>query len=183
MTEIFPAPFYFHYVYIFIRSNITMIYTIGGMFMNQKEHPLYFRWKSIMDRCYDTNRSNYKYYGARNVTVCNRWHDFWNFVDDIDNHMENGHLLYEKGYQLDKDINGGNIYSLDNCIVISARENRRIAYEKQQRKIIAYNDNEAIEFQSISEASRKLGIPRNTIQLNLKKDRVHSSGYRFEYCN
>ncbi|MED4403257.1 hypothetical protein [Metabacillus fastidiosus] len=33
------------------------------------------------------------------------------------------------------------------------------------------------------EASRVLNISRNTIQLNLKKDRVHSSGYRFKYCD
>ena len=36
----------------------------------------------------------------------------------------NGHLLYEsRKWQLDKDKNGGNEYSLENCIVLSAEEN------------------------------------------------------------
>ena len=68
-------------------------------------------------------------------------------------------------------------------MIITGKKNREIAYEKQQVKILAISENERIEFQSISEASRKLNIPRNTIQLNLKKDRIHSSGYRFEYVD
>src|SRR3954454_24329771 len=95
------------------------------------DHKLYNRWKSMMDRCYRPKHVKYKFYGGKGVTVCNRWHDFWNFVEDIDNHMESGHLLYEKGWQLDKDKNGAVVYSLENCRVITAEENRRLANETQ----------------------------------------------------
>lgn len=43
----------------------------------------YARWKSMMARCYQINATNYKYYGARGITVCERWHDFSLFRADM----------------------------------------------------------------------------------------------------
>ncbi|MED1565348.1 NUMOD1 domain-containing DNA-binding protein [Bacillus paramycoides] len=149
---------------------------------NKKKHPLYLTWKNMKDRCYCKTSGNYKYYGAKGVTVAERWHNFDNFVYDIDNYIPNGHLLYNRDYQLDKDKHGGKIYSLENCTVISTEENRKIAYQKQQKRIVAMNENEEIKFQSISEASRNLNIPRNTIQHYLKNGKRHPTGYQFKYC-
>ncbi|MEH7612045.1 hypothetical protein [Gottfriedia acidiceleris] len=150
---------------------------------NKKKHPLYYRWKAMLERCYKSNNNNFKYYGAKGTIVSKRWHDFGSFVEDVENHLENGHLLYEEDFQLDKDINGENIYSLENCVVISAEENRKFAYEKQQKKIVAVAQNETIQFDSVSEASRILNIPRNTIQSYLKNEKQHSSGFYFKYCS
>ena len=75
--------------------------------------------------------------------------------------MLNGHLLYNRDYQLDKDLNGVNIYSLENCVIITIDENWKVAYQKQ---IVAMNENEEITFQSIFESGRNLNITRNTIQ-------------------
>lgn len=73
----------------------------------------------MIARCYYKSNTHYKYYGAKGVTICDRWREnFWHFVEDIDNHMLNGHLLYDDGYVLDKDLKGGNVYSLENCMVI-----------------------------------------------------------------
>ena len=74
------------------------------------------------------------------------------------------------------------LYSLGNCVVVTAEENRRMAYEKQQRKITAIYETGEIAFSSITEAGRILGIPRNTVQYYLKNGKRHSSGYRFQYC-
>ncbi|MEK4130192.1 hypothetical protein NYE67_10950 [Solibacillus sp. FSL W8-0474] len=152
--------------------------------MNKKEHPLHRRWKGIMDRCYSKKHSRYRYYGAKGITVCDRWHDFWSFIEDVDNHLENGYLLYESpDWQLDKDKNGGNEYSLENCVVISAEENKKIAYEKQQRKVLAFSETKQIEFKSVTEASEILNIKRTTLTDYLKKGKQHSCGYRFKYCS
>lgn len=43
----------------------------------------YARWKSMMQRCYTESVSNYKYYGAKGITVCERWHDFSTFRADM----------------------------------------------------------------------------------------------------
>ena len=83
--------------------------------MTKRGHPLYSTWKGMMDRCYLKSNSNYRYYGGIGVTVSERWHEFWNFVEDVDNHMESGHLLYSIDYQIDKDKNGGIIFSWELC--------------------------------------------------------------------
>lgn len=43
----------------------------------------YARWKSMMARCYQKNASNYQYYGALGIAVCERWHDFNLFLSDM----------------------------------------------------------------------------------------------------
>lgn len=152
--------------------------------MNKKDHAQYGRWHEMMGRCHNPHHKLYKYYGAKDVTVHERWHEFWSFVEDIDNHLLNGHLLYQSRleWQLDKDLKGGNIYSLENCTVVTADKNRKEAYKKQQRKIIAYDDTQEIEFVSVSEASRKLNIGRNGIQFCLKNGwHNKSTGLRFRY--
>lgn len=148
----------------------------------KRNHPLYRRWRNMISRCYKHYNNNYKYYGGKGTIVCERWHTFENFVEDIDNHMLNGHLMYQKGYDLDKDIKGANIYSLENCVVVTAIENRELARAKQKKKIIATKGNEHMEFSSVSLASKELGINRGSIQQYLKKGDVHTSGYSFKYA-
>ncbi|EEL89671.1 TPA: hypothetical protein ACGW7B_005662 [Bacillus nitratireducens] len=147
-------------------------------------HPLYGTWCGIMRRCHKPNDSHYKYYGNKGITVAKQWHKFWNFVYDIDNRMPNGHLLYRKDYQLDKDKKGGKIYSLENCMVITAEENRKMAGDKQKRKIVAFDDDGEIKFESLSAAQRQLNIKRQTLCGCLKRGNVHrETGYRFKYIS
>lgn len=47
-------------------------------------HPLYNTWVGMMNRCYNTTRHNYKYYGARGITVCERWRNSVAlFIEDV----------------------------------------------------------------------------------------------------
>lgn len=151
--------------------------------IDKKKQDLYSTWKNMMARCYVKNHPNYKYYGAKGVTVSERWHSFDNFIYDIDNIMPNGHLLYSSDYQLDKDKKGGILYSLENCSIISTKENRNIAYQKQQGKIIAVSKTEEILFHSVSEASRTLNIKRPTLINYLKNGKQHLTGFHFKYYN
>ncbi|WP_257152853.1 hypothetical protein [Bacillus toyonensis] len=134
-----------------------------------------------MRRCHVEHHPNYKYYGGKGVTVDERWHDFDKFVYDIDNHMLNGHLLYQKGYHLDKDIKGGKIYSLENCMIITAEENKRLGVANTKRRILAIKGTEQIEFESVTFASKNLKLSRRTIQLILQSGRKTNSGYTFRY--
>ncbi|PHC50200.1 hypothetical protein [Bacillus toyonensis] len=152
--------------------------------MNKKNHPLFYTWNGMMYRCYKRYNKRYKFYGAKGVTVEKRWHDFWNFVYDIDNRMPNGHLLYQDGYQLDKDKKGGMIYSLENCVVITGEENRRILHEKQKKKVSAFNESEEIIFDSLSDVQRILNINHGTLYNCLHRGNVHrKTGYRFKYIS
>ena len=49
-----------------------------------QEHPLYPTWVGMKSRCYNPKLKSYKYYGARGITVCDRWlNSFVAFVEDM----------------------------------------------------------------------------------------------------
>jgi len=41
------------------------------------------RWFQMLRRCENPRASGFKYYGARGVRVCKRWHRFANFLSDM----------------------------------------------------------------------------------------------------
>ena len=43
----------------------------------------YRSWQAMLSRCLNPNREKYKTYGARGITVCDRWRDFRNFLEDM----------------------------------------------------------------------------------------------------
>ena len=48
------------------------------------DHPLYNLWIAMKRRCYSKQYTGYINYGARGITVCDRWlKDFWAFVEDM----------------------------------------------------------------------------------------------------
>ena len=49
-----------------------------------QKHPLYNLWRGMVRRCADPSSYGFPRYGARGVTVCDRWrNDFFSFVDDM----------------------------------------------------------------------------------------------------
>jgi hypothetical protein len=64
----------------------------------------YTCWQEMKRRCYDPNRDNYKWYGARGVTVCDHWRDsFVNFLADVGRRPSPRHSIDridpDKGYE------------------------------------------------------------------------------------
>lgn len=50
----------------------------GGTF-----HPLYGTWIKMRSRCRNPNDTDFIYYGARGIQVCERWDSFLNFLHDV----------------------------------------------------------------------------------------------------
>lgn len=73
------------------------------------DHPLYLVWNDMKQRCYNQNRDHYKYYGKRNITICDKWFNsfecFYNWA------IENG---YKTGLSIDR-INVNGDYCPENC--------------------------------------------------------------------
>lgn len=47
------------------------------------QSPTYMCWRDMMRRCYDPRRAHYQRWGAKGITVCERWHKFDNFLADM----------------------------------------------------------------------------------------------------
>lgn len=45
--------------------------------------PTYHSWASMRQRCGNPNHRSYGNYGGLGVTVCERWNDFANFLEDM----------------------------------------------------------------------------------------------------
>jgi hypothetical protein len=68
--------------------------------------PLYNLWHKMLCRCRDERSPDYRNYGARGITVCERWQDFAAFAADMGERPE--------GTTLDRIDNDGN-YEPGNC--------------------------------------------------------------------
>ena len=111
---------------------------------NLSKHRLYGTWSGMMNRCYNKNRLDFKYYGGIGIYVCDEWHNVENFINDM-------HSTYKQGLTLDrKDNNLG--YYKENCrwadrktqskntrILRSSNKTgyRGVSWNKQQKKYVA----------------------------------------------
>jgi Helix-turn-helix len=50
---------------------------------NGKRTPEHRLWLNIRNKCNNPNTPDYKYYGARGITVCARWDRFSDFLADV----------------------------------------------------------------------------------------------------
>lgn len=110
-------------------------------------------WHGLSYRCNNKNSKAYKDYGGRGIKLCNRWHNFENFRDDMyQDYKECSKKLGEKNITLDR-IDNNKGYNKSNCHFITLKENCRnrrsnvlIEYKGQKKCITEwaeiYNINE-----------------------------------------
>lgn len=75
----------------------------------------YRTWHGMRQRCNNPNRGNFKNYGGRGITVCDRWDKFENFLADMGERPD--------GKSIDRiDCNGN--YETSNCRWATDHEQR-----------------------------------------------------------
>lgn len=82
-----------------------------------KNHTLLKAFHSMHVRCYDVENENYHNYGARGIIVCERWHSFDNYYDDVIG-------TWKKGLWADRVDNDG-IYEPSNFRWATPKESGR----------------------------------------------------------
>lgn len=98
--------------------------TKHGYRQAKNTHPCYRAWHGIKDRCYNPNCPEYKWYGAKGVTMCDEWKD--NPKAFCDWALSHG---WYPGAHIDKDIlceQKGihpHIYSPETCQWVDAKTN------------------------------------------------------------
>lgn len=87
-------------------------------------------WKAMMARCYNKNNNQFPNYGARGITVCERWQIIDNFIHDMGARPD--------GMTLDR-INGDGNYEPSNCRWLSQkgqqnnkRNNRFVVFKEEK---------------------------------------------------
>lgn len=71
-------------------------------------NPTYINWLAMKSRCENPNNQDYRLYGGRGVTICDRWQSFGNFLADM------GHRPFPRATIERKDTNGN--YEPGNCV-------------------------------------------------------------------
>jgi hypothetical protein len=68
------------------RDKIKAYFTTHGhtsVDSSLEQRRLYYVWASMIGRCHNRNNPRYADYGGRGITVCEKWHTFAGFVEDM----------------------------------------------------------------------------------------------------
>lgn len=80
--------------------------TTHGHYKDNIPSRTYTTWRAMLTRCECSTAWQFKYYGGRGITVCERWHKFENFLADMGERPD--------GMSLDRMDNDGT-YEPGNC--------------------------------------------------------------------
>ncbi len=67
--------------------------TSHGHTKNYGPTPTYRAWSNMMTRCNNPNATKFEFYGARGISVCERWASFENFLADVGERPSSAHSL------------------------------------------------------------------------------------------
>lgn len=126
---------------------------------NGKSHtPTYQSWANMRKRCLNEKDRAYTNYGGRGIEVCDRWHDFENFLADMGERPT--------GLTLERKDNGKG-YEPSNCVWATRTEQNR---NTRRSALYTYDGITMCE----AEWAVFTGISRTTLQQRLRR------GWSFE---
>ena len=111
--------------------------------------PEYKSWCGIKERCLNANNPKWKDYGGRGIKVCQSWHRFENFIEDMGKKPS-------KKHSVDRIDNDGN-YEPDNC-----RWATQLQQARNKRDVKTYRG------LNMSQWAKRLGLNPATIRSRIK---------------
>ena len=83
---------------------------------------LHKRWSGMIKKCYDENYKRFNNYGAKGIKVCDRWHNFDNFLEDCKKLFSDGKFM--KRINRKKDYEPSNVIWTDEKINIGEKNKK-----------------------------------------------------------
>lgn len=145
-----------------------MKYNIGNVNKKYKysNKRLYGIYKSMINRCYDTNGREYHNYGGRGITVCPEWLGEYGYDVFAEWALSTGYDINAKHGECTIDrINVDKGYSPDNC---TWKTNKQQQNNRRNNRLLEYKG----EIHSMKEWSELLDIPYWKITYHAKRGRT-----------
>lgn len=130
------------------QSKVTHGHTMRGIWTRT-----YRTWSAMISRCHGEYSSAYYKYGAKGITVCEKWHTFKNFLEDMGERPE--------GKTIDR-IDNAKGYEPGNCRWSTLREQMQ---NQTKTRFITFSG----ETHCLTEWSRILGISPTALFMRLNK--------------
>lgn len=157
-----------------VRPRVTHGHSRGA-----KMSPTYRVWSGMFTRCFNSKHHTYRYYGARGITICERWRKFENFLADMGERPD--------GLSIDRINNDGN-YEPSNCRWATNKEQQANTRPKNKLKNITKLASRQAKIEWLLKHSRMwAGWPRGStgsdtrlweIVAAMKRDRLISNHTR-----
>lgn len=112
----------------------------------------YRTWRHMKERCQDKGNKDFAHYGARGITVCEKWGAFENFIVDMGERPA--------GLSIERKNNALG-YFKENCIWATQKEQTR---NMRRNRMVFYNG----DLKCIADWAHCLGIGRATLSYRLK---------------
>ncbi len=121
-----------------------------------KPSPTYRIWLGMKRRCTDTKCKDYKKYGAKGITVCERWNgSFVNFLSDMGERPSLDHSIDR--------LDPSGDYRPDNC-----RWATSFQQGAENRRSLKPITIDGMSFHSFAAACRHFGVSRTTANMRMR---------------
>lgn len=139
----------------------------ANKFGNKREYPSTYKiWCLMRQRCINPKSNAYQWYGGRGISICERWNDYSNFVNDMGTRPD--------GCSLDR-INNDGPYSPENCRWATPIEQAR---NRRNVRVLTYNG----QTKSVPEWADHIGVPRGSLYNRIVRgwslERIFTQPYR-----
>jgi hypothetical protein len=116
--------------------------------------PEYVTWTSMRHRCRNPRAHDYRHYGGRGITICERWDRFENFLADMGRKPSRAHTLER--------IDNDGLYSPSNCRWATIQEQ---ACNRRSKHSLTFDG----KTQSVLEWATELGMRPTTLYSRLDR--------------